>query len=442
MVESAVSPSANFGTFAPAVQAAQTKPGSDRDKSNVALGTACFATLASVLESFWLVSFPGRMTGTGRMENLMWMRNVEAASRHGGLQPSVEQVAYLLSRIDLFERFTPFTLRLVAQNCEIIDLQPGETLFEYGSPGGSLFVVLEGQLEVARGERAIAVIGQKEYVGELALLDPGVRSASVRAIQSTRLIEIPQTVFEQYLRREPESLAAMMRTVARRLRAMLDDAQQAYEQLHMQVHDMLNLLNVLNGASLVADSLPPTDPSQRYLTMILQARDRLEEMMRSSLRRVRSQPSGYSRKPEDLAALVEDTLRNDLALHPEVREVQVVVERRGALHPCPCNARDLRRVIVNLVINAAQAAGTDGCVHIRLWQSEGRAYIEVADNGPGVPTALLPYIFEPRFSTKPHGTGLGLSSARLIVEGLHGGKLSYRGAPGQGAKFVVELPMN
>ncbi|MCX8071587.1 MAG: ATP-binding protein [Candidatus Binatia bacterium] len=371
----------------------------------------------------------------------MWKMNVEAGSRQHGFQPSVEQVAYLLSRIDLFESFTPFTLRLVARSCEVVDLLPGEILFEYGSPGGSLFVILDGQLEVARGERPIAVVGKNEYVGELALLDPGVRSASVRAICSTRLLEIPQSVFEQYLRREPESLAAMMRTVARRLRAMLDDAQQAYEQLHMQVHDMLNLLNVLNGATLVADSLTPSDPNQRYLTMIAQARDRLEAMMRSALRCVRGRPSGYPREPVDLCELVRDTLRNDLALHPDVRNVQVVVEKKGTMEHCMCNSADLRRVIANLVINAAQATGPDGLVTLQLWQGEGRAYIKVSDNGPGVPAALVPYIFEPRFSTKPQGTGLGLSSARLIVESLHGGRLSYLSEQRPGATFLVELPI-
>lgn len=377
----------------------------------------------------------------------MWeyeMRRMKVSGERcgAGEHPSVEQLAYLLSRIDLFETFTPFTLRLVARDCEIVELAPGEVLFEYGSPGGSLYIVLDGQLEVARGERAIAVVGRNEYVGELALIDPGVRSASVRAVSSTRLLEVPEQVFDQYLRREPESLAAMMRTVTRRLRTMLDEMQRAYEQLHMQVHDMLNLLNVLNGASLVAEALPETDPHHRYLEMISQTRHRLEQMMRSVLRRVRGQPVGYPREPTDLVELVRETLRTDLALHPDVLRVQVVVHRRGALEPCPCNPSDLRRVIGNLVINAAQAVGDDGLVEIELSQVPGKAVIEVKDNGPGVPAALLPMIFEPRFSTKPEGTGLGLSSARLIVEGLHGGTLSYRGQVGRGATFRVELPLN
>ncbi|GIW43077.1 MAG: hypothetical protein KatS3mg077_0359 [Candidatus Binatia bacterium] len=383
------------------------------------------------------------MTSMRAMENPMRKTKVEAEAGSGAerFQPSVEQLAYLLSRIDLFESFTPFTLRLVAQGCNLVELSPGEVLFHYGDRGESLFVVLEGQLEIARGDRAIAVVGRNEYVGELALLDPGVRSASVRAIHATRLLEVPQHVFDQYLRREPASLAAMMRTLARRLRGMLDDAQKAYEQLHMQVHDMLNLLNVLNGAGLVADSLAPEDPNQRYLGMIAQTRDRLERMMRVALQSVRGQPKGYPREPLDLVELVRDTLRSDLALHPDVRRVQVVVERRGELAPCPCNGADLRRVIANLVINAAQATGEDGLVSIHVWQGERQAYLEVRDNGPGVPSALLPYIFEPRFTTKPRGTGLGLSSARLIVEELHGGKISYRPGRPRGAHFIVELPL-
>lgn len=372
------------------------------------------------------------------------MRRVRVGEGNRATKPgqTAETLARLLSQIDLFENFTPFTLRLVAENCDIVELLPGEILFQYGSPGDSLFVVLDGQLEVARGDRAIAVIRGNEYVGELALLDLGTRSASVRAIVSTRLLEIPKHVFDQYLRREPESLAAMMRTLSRRLRAMLDEMQQAYEQLHMQVHDMLNLLNVLNGASLVSEALAKNDPNQRYLDMILHTRDRLEHMMRNALRRVRGQPLGYSREPHDLLQLVHDTLRVDLALHRDVRRAKVIVEGRGKLVPVRCNGPDLRRVVANLVINAAQAVGEDGEVCITVWQSGGRAFLRVRDNGPGIPSAILPLIFEPRFSTKPNGTGLGLPSARLVVEELHGGKLSCQTRPGRGASFLVELPLN
>ncbi len=354
--------------------------------------------------------------------------------------PTVDQVAYLLSRIDLFESFSPITLRLVARACSLRHLEPGKVLFEHGEPGASLFVVLDGSLEVFRGERAIATIGRNEYIGELALLDPGPRSASVRALTETNLLEVPRAVFDQYLRQEPESLIAMTRTITRRLRAMLDETQAAYEQLNMQVHDMLNLLNVLGGAGLVADVLPPDDPNQRYLGMILSTRDRLEKMMRDALRRARGERSGYCKVATDLQELVEKTLRTDLALHPDVRRTQVVVQRRGALGQCVCNPADLQRVLANLVINAAQASGEDGSVVITLWEDQSHSFIEVADDGPGIAPDALERIFDPHFSTKPHGSGLGLTSARQIVEYLHGGRLQCESVPGQGSRFTICLP--
>lgn len=355
-------------------------------------------------------------------------------------KPTVDQLAYLLSRIDLFETFSPITLRLVARACRQVSLEPGQILFEHGEEGASLFVVIEGQLQVFRGERAIAVIGRNEYLGELALLDPGPRSASVRAISSVELLEVPRAVFDQYLRREPESLIAMTRTITRRLRSVLDETQAAYEQLNMQVHDMLNLLNVLTGAALVAEALPASDPHHRYLEMILNTRDRLETMMRDALRRARGEPAGYARVPTDLQALVQETLRHDLALHPDVARAQVVVRRRGSLQPCLVNPADLQRVVANLVINAAQAIGEDGCVVVSLWEDERCAFIEVADDGPGMDTATLERIFEPHYSTKPNGCGLGLTSARLIVESLHRGRLHCESSPGRGSRFTIVLP--
>lgn len=355
-------------------------------------------------------------------------------------RPTVDQLAYLLSRVDLFETFSPITLRLVARACRQVSLEPGQVLFEYGDEGASLFLVLEGQLQVFRGERAIAVIGRNEYIGELALLDPGLRSASVRAISSVELLEVPRTVFDQYLRREAESLIAMTRTITRRLRSVLDETQAAYEQLNMQVHDMLNLLNVLTGAALVAEALPAADPHQRYLEMILSTRERLEAMMRDALRRARGEPTGYVRVPTDLQALVQETLRRDLALHPDVARVQVVVQRRGKLAPCAVNPEDLQRVVANLVINAAQAAREGGYVEVNLWEDERHAFIEVVDNGQGMDTATVERIFEPHYSTKPNGCGLGLTSARLIVESLHRGRLHCWSAPGRGSRFTIMLP--
>jgi signal transduction histidine kinase len=103
---------------------------------------------------------------------------------------------------------------------------------------------------------------------------------------------------------------------------------------------------------------------------------------------------------------------------------------------------ELQRVLINLILNAADAVGPGGHILVTGHVAEdGGLELSVIDDGPGVPAALAERIFEPFFSTKTaeHGTGLGLSLSRAIVE-AHGGKLVLDRSATPGATFVVHLP--
>jgi PAS domain S-box-containing protein len=101
------------------------------------------------------------------------------------------------------------------------------------------------------------------------------------------------------------------------------------------------------------------------------------------------------------------------------------------------------RVISNLVENAAQAlADLPRAAPRRITVAtvaDARATIIIADSGPGIPAAILPNVFDPLFSTKSFGTGLGLPTARQIVE-LHDGTIELASTPGQGTEIRVTLP--
>jgi signal transduction histidine kinase len=130
----------------------------------------------------------------------------------------------------------------------------------------------------------------------------------------------------------------------------------------------------------------------------------------------------------------------------ENREVQLVVES------CPelfirADSGHLKQVLINLVRNAAEAIDGAGIVTLRtralrtpLGGRETDAVIlEVADNGKGIPPEVEKRLFDPFFSTKETGTGLGLPIAARIVE-RHGGMLRYQTRPGHGTTFGVVLP--
>ena len=353
---------------------------------------------------------------------------------------SHEQIVHALRGIDLFENLSPQTLEHLIHGCATRTLADGDILFACGSTGSSLYIVLEGQLQVFRGTRVIATVGPNDYIGELVLLETAPRSASVGALGSVTLLEMPWEAFKSYVRDDPEAMAVMMRTISRRLRRTLDDTQTAFEQVNMLVHDMLNRVNVLTGAAIVLDSLSSGDENRRFLEFILQAQYELKDLMQEALRKARGAAAVYVMEPVKLDTLVRECLERDLVLHADVKQVTVRVHVEVPLAPVTCHVLDMKRVIANLVINAAQALAPGGQILIALRQDAERTVLSVTDNGPGIPPALTVLIFDPHFTTKSNGNGLGLSACRDIVERCHRGRLTCLSSEGTGTTFLCELP--
>jgi len=102
----------------------------------------------------------------------------------------------------------------------------------------------------------------------------------------------------------------------------------------------------------------------------------------------------------------------------------------------------MEQVFVNLLLNAVQAVPEGGTIQVKssLNQQESSVSIEVKDNGPGIGRKEQSKIFEPFFSTKPNGTGLGLSVSYGIVRN-HQGNINVHSQPGEGTRFLIKLPI-
>jgi signal transduction histidine kinase len=353
---------------------------------------------------------------------------------------SYEQIVCALRGIDLFERFSPQVLGRLVRGCLTRTLSDGDILFTHGSSGSSLYIVLDGCLQVFRAARLIATVGPNEYVGELALIESATRSASARALGEVTLLEMPRAAFKRYLRGEPDAMIAMMRTIGRRLRQTLDDTQTAYEQVDMLVHDMLNRVNILGGASLVLDTLSADDEQRHFLEFILHAQAELQDLMQAALNRARGTDAPYTKESVQLDGLVHECLQRDLALHRDLQKVTVRVHVEAPIAPVKCHVLDMKRVIANLVINAAQALPPGGTILVAVRQDARKTVLSVTDNGPGIPPRLTARIFDPHFTTRSNGSGLGLSSCRDVIEHRHHGRLRCLSSEGSGTTFVCELP--
>ncbi len=122
-------------------------------------------------------------------------------------------------------------------------------------------------------------------------------------------------------------------------------------------------------------------------------------------------------------------------------DVTVAVRRARPLPLVRVDPEQLKEVLVNLMVNACEAMGRGG--HIEIGESvEGAgAVIRVADDGPGMPEAVVEKAFQPFFTTKDEGTGLGLSIALRIIE-EHMGEMTIASQEGAGATFAIALPLD
>ena len=143
----------------------------------------------------------------------------------------------------------------------------------------------------------------------------------------------------------------------------------------------------------------------------------------------------------DLGELVrqqEGVLRH---LLPEGLELAVELEQEAV--PVVADPVGLRRLLLNLVINARDAVEeSGGLIAVRVEHTAGRAVLEVADDGEGIPPEAREHLFEPFFTLRRQGrgSGLGLAVVYSIVT-AHAGEVDVLSAPGEGARFIVRLPL-
>jgi signal transduction histidine kinase len=141
----------------------------------------------------------------------------------------------------------------------------------------------------------------------------------------------------------------------------------------------------------------------------------------------------------DVHTGIESTLIM-LAYKLRKKSIHVVREFDKSLPKICAYGAELNQVWTNLIVNAVEAMPESGELRIRTWGEPEDIFIEVRDNGPGIPPEIQPRIFEPFFTTKGvgEGTGLGLETVRRIVH-KHRGEITMTSVPGD-TRFIVRLP--
>lgn len=203
-------------------------------------------------------------------------------------------------------------------------------------------------------------------------------------------------------------------------------------------HEIRNPLAGIAGViEIIGRDLPEGSAGRGILKEVKSEVQHINRIVTDLLETARPKPPQF--RMTDLNGTAEHTVmfaRQQVTAKP----ISIDLVRSDNLPPVMHDAAQIHQVLLNLVLNAAQAIPQAGEVRVVIGREDGYATVTVADTGVGIAPEHLAIIFRPFFTTKGHGTGLGLSLAKRIVED-HGGRIEVTSEVGNGSTFVVKLPM-
>lgn len=204
-------------------------------------------------------------------------------------------------------------------------------------------------------------------------------------------------------------------------------------------HELRNPMGTMkSSAELLAKRIPATDAIGQELSGFIQTEvDRANSLITRFLQFAR--PFHLERQTTEIAAVLDRAIAQ-VERHVPPFAIGFVKNYSPGLPPLSLDAELMEQVFVNLLTNAAQASPPQGVVTVKTRAAENVLEVAVIDRGKGIDAKHRESIFNPFFTTRPDGVGLGLAIVQKIVD-EHGGRIVVESEPGQGAVFRVQLPV-
>jgi signal transduction histidine kinase len=291
----------------------------------------------------------------------------------------------------------------------------------------------------------------------------GLRSACAFPVRSGDKVASVVVLLSRDPREPDKGLLAMLTDIGSRIGQHLEHRRVELELRHQRevlyqsekltalgrlvagvAHEMNNPLGIISSRIelMLAEAEGQSFPAQHLEDLKVLHRNVLRVAgVAQALRSFARQSTG-DRRPVSLNTVVEETLL--LAGKPmSTDNLRITTALDPTLPSVLGNANALQQVLLNLLTNAREAMPDGGEIHIATGpdaERPGRLRLVVTDTGPGIPASDLPHLFEPFYTTKPSGTGLGLAVSYGIVQD-HLGTIDVQSTPGQGATFILSFPI-
>ncbi len=389
----------------------------------------------------------------------------------------VKQRMMILKNVVIFSESDITNLKSLASVLTDITVEKDDAVFHKGDRLNAMYIIVEGRVKVHDGDHVFTEFSSNDFFGEYSLIDSSVRSATVTAIEKTKLLRLDQADFHQIIEDNVEVSKAVLKALIKRLRNnnileeqltqnslkikrqrdKLDQQKKELEELNATkdkfftiiAHDLKNPFNTVIGlAELLMERYDTYDTNKikEFIAQIHKFSSSTYELLEDLLQWAKSQTGRMEVKPEknDLFELVMD---NIVFYKDKADKKGVILKSDIKMNTNAFIDKNMiTAVLRNLISNAIKFTNPGDSIIIKANKAEEFIAVSVIDSGIGISEENRDKIFriDSHISTQgtldETGTGLGLIISKEFVE-KNGGTISVQSNEGQGTDFTFSVPV-
>lgn len=393
----------------------------------------------------------------------------------------LEERVRLLERVGIFSGTDREVLKALAGVLRVIRFRQGQQIFGKGDEGHAMYIIYEGSVRVHDGSHVLSKLSSGQVFGEFALFDLETRSASVTAEEAVTLLELNQQDFSRVLADRIDVTKGVLRKVIRRIREM-NELESKLAKSYLKISKQRDEIG--NQHQSILSQKKELEAANEELTRLNEEKNRLIGVLAHGIRN----PLTSSLCAADLAdqesanlpehireyfSLIYNGLRRINSIVNQVLDIDMIELKRSKMHIEKVNLADMLRhleeslkytlhikrlnlaldleeietdadrnimyfIIDNLISNAIRFSPPDKNIRISLYRSDGKARLEVSDEGPGISNEALRTLFDRPCLHDRTTDKTGLSIVKKYTEAMDG-EIYCESRGQKGTTFILIL---
>jgi signal transduction histidine kinase len=344
----------------------------------------------------------------------------------------------------VFEGIGKEEIEKLEKSFKEVTFQKDQTIVKEDEYGEEIYILKKGHALVTKKGNVLAELKEGDIIGEMSI-EGSVRSATVVSVEKTVLYKSDIKDFYKLLSEHPKIAISLFRTISSRLRKIDDKVvEKALQEERLAVlgrlgstiiHDLKSPLSAIKGYASILEDIEDNDKVKKYAKSISTSVDFTFDMIEDILEFGRDK-STVEFRPVNIYQYFREVV--DLfGERTDGKEIEIKILPCEGLY-YELDPFKMKRVLLNLLKNAREAIEKKGQIEIGAEKTKDGIKIFVRDNGVGMPPEVACRIFEPFFTHGKHGTGLGMTVVKKIIDN-HNGKVKVESMPGKGTTFNILL---